>query len=119
MTRRILLITILAALVVATVIYLQNRLTLADMNAAIAKHIPPGTEVQRVLRFLDSLSTEHSGMVRTKHDVDFKGESDMVFAAIKDFRRGNPLADGIFMKFRFDSEGRLTDHRVRYVYTGL
>jgi hypothetical protein len=89
------------------------------MNALIAKEIPPGTAIQRVLRFLDSLSTEHSGLVTTKDDVDFKGEAELVFAAIRDLRRGNLLADGIFMKFRFDSEGRLTDHRVRYVYTGL
>jgi hypothetical protein len=118
-TRRIRLIAILVVLVVVTLIYLRNRISLADMDAVIAKQIPPGTELQRVVQFLDSLSTEHSGLVRTEHDNDFEGESNLVFAAIRDLRRGNPLADGIFMKFRFDSAGRLTGHRVRYVYTGM
>jgi hypothetical protein len=112
------LIAILVVLVVATLIYLHNRITLPDMEAKIAKQIPPGTELQRVLGFLDTLSTEHAGLVRTNDDVDFKGESDVVFAAIRDLRRGNPLAEGVFIKFRFNSAGRLTDHRVRYVYTG-
>jgi len=118
MTRRVLLVVMLVTLLAAALIYLRNRITLADMNSMIAKEIPSGTEVQMVFSFLDSLRAEHSGLVKTKRDADFDGEPDLVFAAIRDLRRGNPLAEGIFMKFRFDSAGRLTDHRVRYVYTG-
>jgi len=93
--------------------YLRLRVTPDDLRRRIEHDLPLGSPSSNVLLFLDSLDTEHSGVVESH----YRGSKTMISAAIRGFRKGNLLADGIFMEFHFDENDRLVRHSVKYGYT--
>jgi hypothetical protein len=94
------------------------RITAEALRVKIQEELPVGSSADKVLGFLDSLKTEHSEVFSSEDDSDFRGPTRMITAAIRGFRRGNLLADGVFMKFKLDERDRLRDFRVKYVLTG-
>ncbi len=57
-------------------------------------------------------------MFLSEYDSDFPAQVRMITAAIRGIRKGDLLADGIFMKFKFDDRDRLVTFIVGYGYTG-
>ena len=67
---------------------------------------------------LDEMGTEHSQpFVATLGDSEFRMPGRRVYAAVRGFRRGNLLADGVFVVVSLDSEDRVLDYQARYSYT--
>ena len=93
--------------------YLRVRVTPEELHRRIERELPLGSSSGRVLIFLDSLKTEHSRVVKSYS----RGSTTMISAAIRGLRKGNLLADGIFMEFHFDDKDSLVRYTVEYGYT--
>ncbi len=96
--------------------WLRLRITPEMVRVRIEHELPLGSSSGKVLLFLDSLKAEHSGPVSSR-DYEFPGATRMVAAAIRGFRKGDLLSDGIFMEFHFDDKDKLVGYRVDYSYT--
>jgi hypothetical protein len=79
-----------------------------------------------VLALLALLGSEHSRVIADpRPNFSDGGESQFptakraITAAIKGFRSGDLLADGVFMEFKFDAADRLLGFKVEYIYTFL
>ncbi len=97
-------------------LWLGSRITPETVRVRIEHDLPLGSSSGKVLLFLDSLKAEHSGPVASG-DHEFPGATRMVAAAIRGFRKGDLLSDGIFMEFHFDDKDKLVGYRVEYSYT--
>jgi hypothetical protein len=47
----------------------RKAVTAADIRRLAARELPPGSSVDRVLRFLSSRQIEHSGYDRSEHSI--------------------------------------------------
>ena len=114
-------IVVVALLVAAASIWLWQRVTVEKMTRLVQRELPPGTPASRLATFLDSLRISHSEVRPTSvAGTGFPhGPARLMHASIQDLRRGNLLADGVFMVFRFDEQDRLIDYVVDYSYTFL
>jgi hypothetical protein len=118
-----LLIIVAFGTMLLMLVWYRIRLTPEMLRARIAEDLPIGSSSERVLAFLDSLGTEHSGAhpdARSHFDDgrgDFPTATRAITAALKGFRKGNLLSDEIFMQFKFDTSNRLLGHKVEYGYT--
>jgi hypothetical protein len=92
--------------------WLRSRITPEELRVLIERDLPLGSSSGKVLLWLDSLKTEHSWPVDS-HGA-FPGATRLVPAAIRGFRKGNLLSDGVFMRFYFDDKDRLVGYRVHY-----
>ena len=95
-----------------------------EVEEWIAAEAPVGSDEAKVLAFLDARRIEHSALFEsTNVNSDFRelGESKkrLITAAIRDARHDLLVRWDICMTFRFDEAGRLVEHRVRNVGTGL
>ena len=106
-------ILLVALGVLGVVAYFRMRVTPEQLRRRIELELPLGSRSGTVLAFLDSLKTEHSG-VSPSHDT---GSTTIITAAIRGVRKGNLLADGIFMRFHFDDKDKLIRYTVKYGYT--
>jgi hypothetical protein len=101
------------------------RITPEMLRVRIAQQTPLGSSSEQVLAFLDSLGTEHSEVhsnARSHFDDgqgDFPRAAQAITAVLKGLRKGDLFADGIFMQFKFDANGRLLGYQVAYGYTFL
>jgi len=107
------LLVAVGLLALGVVAYLRVRVTPDQLRRRIERDLPLGSRSGKVLAFLDSLKTEHSG-VTPSH---YSGSTTIITAAIRGIRKGNLLADGIFMEFHFDDKDRLIRYTVKYGYT--
>jgi len=117
--RKVGVITVCLIVAAALSWYFHFRITLPQLRATIERQVPVGTPAPQVLRFLDSLRTEHSEVFESRFESDFPGPGRFVTAAIQDLRRPNLLSDGIFMKFRFDEHNVLVDYHLELGWTFL
>ena len=118
-----LLVIGIIGIMLLTLVWYRIRITPEMLRARIAEELPIGSSLERVLAFLDSLGIEHSGAhpdARSHFDDgqgNFPTATRAINAALRGFRKGNLLSDGIFMQFKFDAGNRLLGQRVNYGYT--
>ena len=126
MTRgRVAAAVIASILLVALLAYLKLRVGVGDVRRELSDVLTPGTPSIRVLASLDSLTTKYGAIHGHIHDSPtgegmFRDPGKYLTAAIRGPRAylANPLADGIFLTFKFDDQQRLVDHVIEYGYTG-
>jgi len=106
-------ILLVALGLLGVVAYCRMRVTPEQLRRRIERELPLGSRSGKVLAFLDSLQTEHSD-VSPSH---YSGSTTIITAAIRGVRKGNLLADGIFMEFHFDDKDALIRYTVKYGYT--
>jgi hypothetical protein len=95
------------------------RITPDSWVSTLHGKAPPGTAAPRLLAVLDAMGAEHSQPIFAKHgDSEFRDPGRRIYAAVRDLRRGELLADGVFLTVSLDVEDRVVDYRARYVYTG-
>jgi hypothetical protein len=108
----------LLAIVILGIRWLWAPLTPTKLRAGIARELPLGSSSDQVLAFLDARQVSHSGPEVSTAETGFPpGPAQFVLASVRDWRKGNPLAQGVFLRFRFDDSLRLTHYEVEYAYT--
>lgn len=98
--------------------YRLAPLTPRKLRAEIATSLPPGSSSDKVIEFLAEKGVGYEGPIVTEGFTGYpQGRWAYVMAAVRDHRKGNPFAEGVFLSFRFDSSSKLLDWRVEYSYT--
>jgi len=109
----------LALLVAGLGLHRVVRITPDALVSTLRREAPPGTPAPQLLALLDAMRTEHSQPILSKYgDSELPRPGRRIYAAVRDFRRGKLLADGVFLIVALDSEDRVLDYRAHYVYTG-
>jgi hypothetical protein len=106
----------------AAVWYYRGHVSAEEVDALIAREIPPGSSSEDVEVFLRANGMTYSGIVETDVISDFRsypGKKRVISASLKGIRVGSLLSDGIFINFLFDTENRLIDYRVQESYTWM
>lgn len=90
----------------------------AVLRELIRRELPTGSTSERVIAFLDVHRISHTGPKVSAAESEFApGAAAYVWASVRDVRKGNPLADGVFLRFRFTDDLKLVDFVVEYSYT--
>lgn len=94
----------------------QARITPEMLRAQILHELPVGASSGEVIAFLDARQIGHTGPTFSEFGATGlpRGPATFLYAALRDSRKGEPFADGIFLRFRFDDSDRLTHFHVKY-----
>jgi hypothetical protein len=76
---------------------------------AISKELPVGSDMQDVIRFLDTRRLEHSGYVERE---------GAIYAIARDVSGDSLIRESVQFIFAFDNNGKLEAYRVKDVFTG-
>lgn len=87
-----------------------NPMTVSEMQSIISRETPVGSDVGRVMHFLDNQKIEHS---------EFLPETQSINAVVHRTTIGLLIEGSIYMRFLFDHEGKLKEAEVEEIFTGL
>lgn len=113
-TRNLIILLLVAALLLAAGWRAHIRFSVPALRAAVESQLPAGTPSTRVKLFLDSLKIPYSELA-SDHRSD--GTRWTLAASIQDLRRPHLLADGVFLRFRFDDQFHLLASDVHESWT--
>jgi len=99
--------------------------TPGQMRHLIEEHLPLGSTVQQTIAFLHAhhvgtdVSDLHSNRGSTDDFEDADPQGSTLYASIPDAYQSILINSGIFMKFGFNTQGRLARYEVKSISTGL
>ena len=105
----------------------ESTITAEKVSDRLAKEVPVGSSVDKVIRFLDAEKIEHSGVLEhPENESDFKelrldnsAVKTFVVAIIRDVERSGLTKWDLQMHFYFDVHGVLVRNSVKKLGTSL
>lgn len=105
----------------------ESTITAKRLSDRLAKEVPVGSNVDKVIRFLDAEKIEHSGVLEhPENESDFKelrldkdAAKTYVVAIIRDVERSVLTKWDLQMHFYFDGHGILVRSSVKKLGTSL
>lgn len=105
----------------------ESTITAEKLSDTLAKEVPVGSSVAKVIRFLDAEKIEHSGILEhPENESDFKdlgldndAAKTYVVAIIRDVERSVLTRWDLQMHFYFDGHGTLVRSSVKKLGTSF
>lgn len=82
------------------------RFTPEQLEAELKREFPTAPNIRQIEDFLETRKISHS--------QDFSNSDSLVRASIRDVKRDLISSFDILMEFRFDGDGRLVSHKIRW-----
>ena len=92
----------------------ESVLTKEDIENIVKAEIPIGTASEQVLAVLDKHGIEHSDYI----EHPFRQNSPSIYAIVRNTGRSFFIEEAVQIEFSFDSQKKLTDCKIKKVYTG-